>query len=162
MIRIALAADLQPIISIYNQAVAKKFQTADTEPILVEDRQEWFKNHEDNQYPILVSEKDGQVTGWLSISPYRAGRKALSGCVEISYYVDDRFLHQGIGSALVTAALDKCRELGFHSVFAIILDRNTPSIKLMEKHGLSQWAHMPDIAEFDGERCGHVYYGRKL
>lgn len=162
MIRIATAPDLPRIVAIYNQAVSKKFQTGDTTPISVEDRAEWFKGHENNSFPILVYEVAGNVAGWLSITPYRAGRKALSGCVEISYYVDDAHLHQGIGTALVSASLEQCRELGFHSVFAIIMDRNLASINLMKKHGFVQWAYMPDIADFDGERCGHVYYGRQI
>jgi L-amino acid N-acyltransferase YncA len=128
----------------------------------VASRSAWFEQHPADSYPILVAELEGQVQGWLSVSPYRPGRKALAGCVEISYYLDEHCQGKGIGSALVAAGLQACRERGYTAVFAIILDRNQVSVALMKKFGFSQWAHLPDIANFDGETCGHVYYGRHL
>jgi L-amino acid N-acyltransferase YncA len=162
MIRYAVYQDLPQIVDIYNQAVAKKFQTADTEPVSVADRSVWFEQHPPETYPILVYEQDNQVLGWFSISPYRAGRKALRFCVEISYYLDQQATGRGIGSALVHEGLEICKKLGYTAVFAIILDKNLVSVNLMKKFGFNQWAHMPDIADFDGETCGHVYYGRHL
>ena len=86
MIRIAQASDLHRIVEIYNQAVAKKFQTADTEPVTVTDRAAWFAAHENNAFPILVFEADGEVAAWLGISPYRFVGQSLSGCLETSWY----------------------------------------------------------------------------
>ena len=162
MIRSATFSDLEPIVAIYNQAVLAKFETADTDTFTVEERTEWLNSHLNNQYPVIVAEHEGGVKGWLSISPYRAGRKALQGCVEVSYYVDHAFLGLGIGSQLLTQGLEVCRNNGFHTVLTIILDRNERSIQLMKKFGFELWGTLPDIADFDGERCGHVYYGRQI
>ncbi len=162
MIRHAVATDLEKIVEIYNQAIHAKFQTADTEPVTTAEKADWFSAHADNQYPIIVAEQEGVVRGWLSISAYRPGRKALQDCVEVSYYVDELFLRQGIGSSLLTKALEICRELNYYSIITIILDKNEQSIELMKKFGFSQWGHLPDIASFDGVRCGHVYFGLHL
>jgi phosphinothricin acetyltransferase len=70
MIRIATTVDLPRIVEIYNQVIAKKFQTADTEPVSVANRQVWFAGHEGGIHPILVSELDNKVVAWVSISPY--------------------------------------------------------------------------------------------
>ena len=32
----------------------------------------------------------------------------------------------------------------------------------MEKFGFELWGHLPNIADFDGIECGHVYYGIKV
>jgi L-amino acid N-acyltransferase YncA len=162
MIRDAIHTDLARIVEIYNQAIDAKFQTADTEPVTVNDKTPCFDAHLNADYPLIVEERDGIVRGWLSISAYRPGRKALQDCVEISYYVDHSFLRQGIGSALLSKGIEMCKKLNHYSLIAIILDRNEQSIQLMKKFGFSLWAHLPGIANFDGERCGHVYYGMHL
>jgi L-amino acid N-acyltransferase YncA len=159
MIRKAIATDIDRVVEIYNQAILAGFQTADTETFSIAEKQVWFNTHLDSNYPILVAEDQGVVRGWLSISPYRAGRKALEDCVEISYYVDHAFQGKGIGSALVRSCIEVSANLNIYSLIAIILDRNQPSINLMKKLGFTQWGHLPDIASFAGERCGHVYYG---
>ncbi|MEI6091990.1 MAG: N-acetyltransferase family protein [bacterium] len=161
-IRLAKLNDLESIVRIYNQAIEEKFCTADTKKIAVNDRMEWFLAHEPAKYPILVCEIDNQVAGWLSISPYRAGREALRFTVEVSYYVDRSFRRLGIAENLLRTSLEKVKELGYKSIFTIILDRNTASIKLMQKFGFEQWASMPNIADFDGEECGHVYFGIRV
>lgn len=162
MIRTATSTDLERIVEIYNQAVTAGFQTADTDELSVADRIDWFQSHNNKQYPLIVEDIDGVVRGWLSISPYRPGRKALQDCVEISFYVDHAWKGQGIGAALVAEGLKICAGLNYYSVFAIVIDRNLSSIRLLEKFNFTRWAHLPDIADFNGVRCGQLYYGLHL
>ena len=161
-IRIADIADLEKITEIYNQAVLSKFETADTVEFESKDRLDWFYSHQQDRYPIFVYELNHTVVGWISISPYRCGRKALRYTAEISYYVHTDFKHKGIGSKLIEHVLNESKALNFKTLFAIILDKNIASIKLLKKFGFVEWGHLPDIADFDGEECGHVYYGRKI
>jgi phosphinothricin acetyltransferase len=161
-IRLAKFEDLEAIVNIYNQAIKTKFCTGDTECITVNDREDWFSNHKPEKYPINVYIKDNKIVGWSSISPYRPGRYALRYTIEISYYIHQDFHRQGIGSELVEYTINKCKELNYKSVFGIILEKNIASIKLMQKFGFELWGLMPDVADFDGEECGHVYYGKKL
>ncbi len=161
-IRNARLEDLEDILFIYNQAVKTKTATADTEPQTINERLNWFDEHTPEHYPIYVAETDGDIIGWISISPYRCGRKALSITAEISYYVHFDYLGMRIGSALVQHAIQQSPKLGIENLFAIILDKNTTSINLMKKFNFQQWAYMPQVAEFDGEKCGHVYYGINL
>ncbi|WP_083750204.1 GNAT family N-acetyltransferase [Rhodohalobacter halophilus] len=85
-IRTAIAADLPAIDIIYNEAIEEGFRTAHTEPMGKDARLNWFKNFNE-KYPLYVSEEESEVTGWLSISPYRKGRQALSETAEVSFYV---------------------------------------------------------------------------
>ncbi|MBX2931395.1 MAG: N-acetyltransferase [Chitinophagaceae bacterium] len=161
MIRLAQKEDLNEINAIYNDAVLAKFETADTEPISIEERLIWFEQHA-KPYQIYVYTKNNTVVAWLSFSPYRLGRKAVRFTAEISYYVHKNYQQKGIGSALIEFAIKEAKNLYFNNIFAIVLDKNIASINLLKKYHFMQWGHLPDIANFDGEICGHLYYGLKV
>jgi len=160
-IRKAIIADLPRLTAIYNQAIHAR-QTADTIPVTVMDRQSWFDNHQVTNYPLFVIEKAGVVCGYSTLSQYRGGRAALRYAVEISYYLDKAYQRQGLGSILLNHALITAKDLGFKHAFAILLDTNLPSIRLLEKFDFEKWGHLPNIAEIDGNICGHFYYGKHL
>lgn len=163
-IRIARREDLARIVAIYNQAIAQGNCTADTEPLTVAQRRDWFDGHSPKRYPIYVmDERDtGELSGWCSLSAHRRGRKALQHVAEISYYVDNSCQGRGIGSGLIEHALLQAPLLGLHNLFAILLDCNRISVALLEKNGFSRWGHLPDIAEFSDTICGQFIYGRKV
>jgi len=158
-IRLAKPEDLYRIVDIYNQAVDMRFATADTEHWEAEEKQDWLAKHTRDEYPVYVAEIEGRVAGWLSISPYRPGRKALIYTKEVSYYIDQEYRRRGIGGELLTYALKQAANLQVRTYFAILLDTNLPSVKLLEKFGFSQWGFLPGVANFDGKVCGHLYYG---
>lgn len=161
-IRIAVPDDVSAITEIYNQAVELRCATADISPVSIESRLLWLQEHAADQYPVFVALGNGSVVGWCSLSPYRPGRMALRYTAEISYYVHENFRGMGIASGLIAYAIKECPGLGLKSVFAILLDINTGSTRILEKFGFEKWGHMPDVADFDGQECGHLYYGRRI
>ncbi len=163
-IRITKQKDLEQIVSIYNQAITQGNCTADTETLTLADRKEWFNNHDSQKYPIYVMEDSTKknILGWCSLSAHRKGRMALRNVAEISYYVDRNHRGKRVGTLLIQHALQKAPILGLHNLFAILLDTNLLSVAILEKHGFSQWGHLPDIAEFDDITCGQYIYGRKI
>jgi L-amino acid N-acyltransferase YncA len=161
-IRFADPSDLPRLVEIYNHAITAGNATGDTVPFTVEQRQAWFGSHDRDAYPLYVAEAPSSgITGYLYLSPYRE-RAAMRRTAEISYYVDYAHHHQGVGSALMAHALDDCPRLGIRVLVAILLEWNQPSIKLLEKFGFEKWGYLPEVAEFDGRLCGHLYYGRKI
>jgi phosphinothricin acetyltransferase len=56
----------------------------------------------------------------------------------------------------------QCYKLGIKTLFAIVIDANEASIKLMEKCGYEKWGHLPGVAIFDGVEAGHLYYGKRV
>ncbi|MBN2425266.1 MAG: N-acetyltransferase [Calditrichaceae bacterium] len=161
-VRIALEKDLEEIIAIYNQAIKTKMSVAYIDELSMEDRREWFHEHKKDKYPILLAENTNMVLGWTSISPYRKGREALAKTVEVSYFVHNDFKQKGIGSRLLAEMLKKAKGLGYETIFAIILDKNIGSEKLLEKNNFEKWGVLPEVAEIDGIKMSHVYYGIKL
>lgn len=160
-IRIAAADDLPAINAIYNQAVRQGF-TADTRDTSMKQRTKWFEAHNADSHPVFVYVESGKVVGWLSFSPYRYGRQALAETAEVSYYIDKAFREKGIGSALIDFAKAEATKYSFRNLFAIILENNVGSIKLMEKSGFTKWGFLPMVANFNGHFVGHVYYGVNL
>jgi L-amino acid N-acyltransferase YncA len=161
-IRKATIEDVEAINKIYNQAVAMKFCTAHLEPVGYEERVAWFFNHDPEQYPLFIIENGEELTGWLSLSPYREKREALSHVAEISYYVHNDFKGQGVGSRLMGFALKQAPEYGFSTLIAILLSRNPASIALLNKFGFEEWGSMPGIARIGDADADHLYYGLKL
>ncbi len=162
MIRKAIIADLVEINDIYNQAVMHGTQTADTEPISLKKRREWFENHNIDQYPVFVFEIDKKVVGWLTLSAYRSGRKALESVAEISYYIHKDFQGCGIGSQLAKFGIEIAPTYNFENLVAILLGSNSVSVKLLEKFNFRHWGTLPGVAQFANQKVDHLYYGLKL
>lgn len=161
-IRVAAEDDLPAIASIYNQAIALQSATADTSPVTLESRKLWLEEHPPDHYPVFVAAIDDRVVGYCSLSAYRPGRMALRHTAEISYYVDENFRQQRVGSALIAHAIEQSPGLEIKTLFAILLDINAGSTRILENFGFEQWGHLPGVAEFDGRECGHLYYGRRV
>ncbi|MCD4679556.1 MAG: GNAT family N-acetyltransferase [Bacteroidales bacterium] len=132
IIRKAKKEDLPLINYIYNQSVQTKMSTADIDPVTIEERERWFKSH-DEDHPVFVAEEKEQLIGWISLSAYRPGRRALRFTAEVSYYVHKDFQKKGIGSLLMAYTVENAPKYGIRTLFAILLENNSSSIKHLEK-----------------------------
>src|SRR5437868_11136734 len=97
--RSATDADQQAIMEIYNEAVLNTTATFDTDQRTIEKQMEWFRKHKKN-HPVFVAEKEKQVVGWASLSPW-SDRCAYDTTVEVSVYVHKGFRGKGIGKKLL-------------------------------------------------------------
>jgi len=162
IIQTAKIEDLPAIVDIYNQSVPSKCSTADREAVRIEDRLVWFHEHNAEQHPILIANMNGNVAGWCSLSAYRPGRTALRFTAEIGYYIAWPYHRQGVATALIRHAIAACPRLLIKNLFAIVLEANEASRRLLEKMGFEQWAFLPRVADFDGTEMGQVYYGKRI
>jgi phosphinothricin acetyltransferase len=96
------------------------------------------------------------------LSAYRPGRAAFRFTAETSYYIGLAYHRQGIGTALIGHTLAACPVLPIRHLFAIVLENNEASLKLLRKMGFEQWGYLPRVADFDGKEVGHLYYGRHI
>lgn len=161
-IRLSRRSDLESMVDIYNQAILTKRCTADTETFSLEERILWFESHQNNEYPLFVYEIDNKVVGFIYLSSYRPGRKAMRNTVEVSYYIHNDYFKQGIGSMLLEHGIQVSKDLKYKTLLAILLDFNIPSICILKKFKFEEWGRLPDIAEFEHGICSHLYYGLKL
>ena len=82
-LRDADEADLPAIVDIYNSTVPTRMVTADTEPVSVESRRTWFREHDPESHPIWVAEVEPEIAGWFSFEPFRK-RPAYQATAEVS------------------------------------------------------------------------------
>ena len=89
-IRDAVDSDLPAIIKIYNAAIATRIATAQLEPVTVEQRRNWLREHSPDRHPFWVLEINRQIAGWLTLKPFLP-RGAYRGAAEVSVYVAEKF-----------------------------------------------------------------------
>ena len=160
-IRDAVEADLPAIIDIYNVAVTTRIATAQLEPVTLEERRDWLKEHSSDRHPFWVLEVDGQVAGWLTIKPFLP-RCAYRGTVELSVYVDQKFRRRGIARSLLEEAIARGSSLGISAMVGLIFGHNQPSLRLFEQLGFERWGLLPRVAQLDGIERDLTILGRHV
>lgn len=160
-IRDAVDSDLPAIIDIYNAAVATRIATAQLEPVTLEERRDWLKEHSPDRHPFWVLEIDGQVAGWLTIKPF-IPRCAYEGTVELSVYVDQKFRRHGVARALLEEVISRAALLGINAMVGLIFAHNEPSLRLFEQLGFERWGLLPRIARLDEIERDLAIMGRQV
>jgi L-amino acid N-acyltransferase YncA len=88
--------------------------------------------------PYLVAKRSGRVVGYCYASRYRA-RSAYRFTLEDSIYVDAAEVGRGIGRALLSTLIERCCELGYRQMVAVIGGSDQwPSIRLHETLGFTR------------------------
>jgi L-amino acid N-acyltransferase YncA len=159
--RNATIGDLTQIIEIYNSTIPSRMVTADTEPVSVESRVEWFEKHTPDKRPLWIVEKENIMIGWVALHSFY-GRAAYDKTAEISIYLHENFRGKGFGKQVLREASEKSRKLGIHTLLGYIFSHNTPSLKLFYDDGFSEWGFLKDIAELDGVPRSLVIVGKRI
>lgn len=160
-IRDAVEADLPAIIDIYNAAIATRMSTAHLEPVTIESRRDWLKDHTPDRHPFWVLECEGVIAGWLTFKEF-IPRSAYQGTAELSVYVDEKFRRRGIARCLLEEAIARAPSLGTNTVVGLIFAHNEPSLKLFEQLGFQRWGLLPRIARLDHVERDLTIMGRHL
>lgn len=160
-IRDAVAADLPVVVAIYNAAIPTRMATADTVPVTVESRREWFVEHGPDRRPLWVAVDRGTITGWLSFRSFY-GRPAYHATAEVSVYVAPGHRRRGIGRELLARAVAAGPRLGLRTLLGFIFGHNVASLALFEGLGFAPWGVLPRVAELDGVERDLVIVGRRV
>ena len=160
-IRDAVQSDLPAIIKIYNAAIATRIATAQLEPVTLDDRRNWLKEHSPDRQPFWVLEIDRQIAGWLTLKPFLP-RCAYRGTAEVSVYVDERFRRRGVGRTLLGEAIDRASALKIKAMVGLIFAHNEPSLRLFEQLGFERWGLLPRVAQLDEVERDLTIMGRHV
>ena len=131
--RLATAADAAAIASIYNEGIADRIATFETEPRTVEQIAAQLADKGD-RFPTVVAERGGRVVAWAGAGAYRS-RPAYAGVAEHSVYVARAARGSGAGRAALEALCRAYAERGFWKIVSRIFPENTPSLALHERCG---------------------------
>lgn len=153
--------DLPEIVRIYNSTVPGRKVTADTEPVSVESRIQWFRDHEPENRPLWVVYSEAELIGWVSFQSFY-GRPAYQGTAEISIYLDEKARGKGFGEKILQHAMDNCAKLGIKTLLGYIFAHNKPSLRLFRKKGFQDWGVFPRIAVLDDIERDLIIVGKRI
>ncbi len=137
-VRPATITDVRAILEIYNDAVLNTTANYDYEPRTLEQRINWFADHEKSGHPVLVAvAPGGAVVGWSALNRYH-DRPGYRFTTENSVYVAADHRGKGVGKLLMTPLVAAARERGFHAIIAAIDAANTASVRLHASFGFEQ------------------------
>lgn len=131
--RAATMADAASIAMIYNQGIADRIGTFETEPRSTQQIEAWF----DGQHPIVVVEEGREIVAFASTSSYR-GRPCYAGIAEFSVYVARHRRGAGAGQVAMMALLQAAEAAGYWKLLSRIFPENTASRALMAKVGFHE------------------------
>lgn len=131
--RLATPADAAAIASIYNEGIADRIATFETEPRTTAQLTTQLVDKGD-RFPTVVVERDAEIVAWASAGAYR-NRPAYAGVAEHSVYVARAARGTGAGRAALDALCRAYAERGFWKIVSRIFPENTASLALHERCG---------------------------
>jgi len=132
--RAATSADAAAIAAIYNEGIADRIATFETEPRSAADIAGWFTG----QHLMLVTETgETGVIAFAASFPY-SSRPCYSGIGEFSVYVRRNHRGRGAGRAALAALIEAATARGLHKLTSRVFPENTASRALLKGLGFEE------------------------
>ncbi|GAL64048.1 GNAT family N-acetyltransferase [Algibacter lectus] len=148
MIRKATLADTSTLLEIYNYYVIHTTVTFDESALSLSAFTEKLELIL-KDYPCIVFEDNNEILGFAYGSKFRP-KPAYNYTVESTVYVKNGAHGKQIGSKLYTELLEQLKQRNFKSVLGVLTIPNPASVKLHEKFGFTQVAHLKEVGfKFD-------------
>jgi len=144
--RPARVSDAPAIADIYNQGIADRVATFETEPRSPQQIARWF----DSGRPIVVVEDpDGTVIAFASGSGYR-DRPCYAGIAEFSVYVRRDRRGRGAGQIALGALIEAAGAAGLWKLVSRVFPENTASRALLRRMGFREVGIYQRHGQLDG------------
>ena len=145
-IRPATADDLPAILALYRHYVRNSVVTFDEKPPTIRAFRSKFEHTEKLGYPFLVAQSPGgDILGYARVQPFR-DKSAFRHTVESTIYLGPASTGRGLGRALLTELIERCREAGLKEIIAVIADSGADaSIALHRSLGFEETGRMGKV-----------------
>ena len=162
-IREAVPEDLPHVREIYNYYVTNSTVTFDDKPMTLRAWRSKYEHIRKANMPFLVAESpNGQILGYTLVAPWSA-KAGYRYTVENSIYLGPAATGKGLGTPLLEALVNKCREAGIREVIAVIADQGADaSIHMHEKLGFKEVGRMGRVGFKFGRWLGTVTMQKSL
>ena len=117
------------VLEIYQQGLDLGYATFNTQAPSAE---KWDASH--HPFCRIGAYQNDLLVGWVALSPVSV-RDCYRGVAEVSLYIRTGFHGQGIGTRLMTEAIQESERAGIWTLYASITSTNTPSIKMCTSTG---------------------------
>jgi len=148
-VRLATAADAAVVAAIYNEGIADRLATFETDPRTPERIAAQLAD-KGERYPTIVVERAGRVVAWAGAGPYRS-RPAYAGVAEHSVYVARSARGTGAGRVALEALCGVYADRGFWKLVSRIFPENAASLALHARCGFRTVGVYHRHARLDGQ-----------
>lgn len=132
------------VLEIYREGLQTGKATFNTE---VPSWDSWDKNY--HQHSRIVAMENGQVIGWIAISPV-SSRAYYNGVSEFSIYIAGAQRGKGVGNVLMQRMIEESEDNGIWTLYSSTFETNTASIELQKKYGFRVIGYRERIAQLNG------------
>ena len=147
-VREARPEDTLAITVVYNQGIADRLATLETEERTPEERLAWLAAR-DNRHPVLVADVGGRVVGWGSLNVFNP-RAAYDHVADFSLYVERSWRGRGVGRRLLEVLIARAREIGYHKLVLSAFPFNPAGLALYTKCGFREVGTYREQGLLDG------------
>jgi arsenate reductase (glutaredoxin) len=145
-VRLAAIADAGALAAIYNEGIADRIATFETEPRTATDTARWL----DGRLPVVVAvEPSGEVAAYAAAFSY-SDRCAYAGVAEFSVYTRRSHRGQGAGRAALSGLIASASEAGLWKLTSRVFTENLASRALLRSVGFHEVGVQEDHAQLDG------------
>ena len=148
-VRAATVDDAAAIAGIYNQGIADRIATFETEPRSALYIAEILRQRRDTHPAVVAQRDDGAIAGFAWTATYRP-RPCYDGVGEFSVYVAREARGIGVGRALLDGLAQACRERGFWKLVSRVFPENTASRALCAAVGFREVGVYRRHGQLDG------------
>lgn len=135
-VRQASIDDLDKVLDIWTRGIESSLGTP---PPPDKDYKTYFAERLLDQTDIfsftVAENADGQVIGWISLSPFRSNPAVKNVMAEMSAYVDPLHVAGGVTGFAVQSVLAKADASALQYIVAFTLETNTGVLKLCQRFG---------------------------
>jgi L-amino acid N-acyltransferase YncA len=146
-VRAARESDAGVIASIYNDGIAGREATFETEPRVAGDFHERIVSE---RHPLLVAELDGRPVGWAGLTPY-SERAAYAGIAECSIYVAGDARGRGVGTELCQRLAQEAAGRGLWKLIGKVFPENLACVRMVGRCGFREVGVHRRHGRLDGE-----------
>ena len=144
IIRNITRRDIKSTLDIYNSYIESSVATFEEETIDAAELEQRIDEVLTKGGNWLVADDNGIIMGYAYSSDWHK-RSAFRFSTEVSAYLSNAYLSQGVGTALYSALFKKIEENKKHSIIASITLPNPSSVSLHEKFGMQKVAHLNEV-----------------
>ncbi len=143
------ATHLEAIRAIFNAEIAHSMALWEEAPRSEATLRAWWDVKAQAGFPVIGAFAEGVLLGFATYGAFRP-QSGYRYCVEHSLYVAASHRGRGIGRQLLSAIVDRARQVGMHTMIGVIDAANTPSRRLHESAGFELVGTMPEVGfKFD-------------
>lgn len=148
-VRAATPRDADAITLIYNEGIASRRATFETEPRSVEEIRDRIESALPIHAWLVAVDQADLVVGWAATMPY-AKRQVYAGVAEFSIYVSSSARGKGVGKLLLTSLLTEAESAGIHKVTSRVFVDNDSSRALCAALGFREVGVQERHGRLDG------------